>query len=489
MENDINDDPYESEIEIVRPKSLWFRFLKCFQSREKLKYRPRKKSIDEVHFKRLFQAKSNFGQTKEEKIFMKWWKNCYSQEYFQSFDQPQCQRTKSLTDSRTDETKIHSGNISSENFDSGFQSRESGFLSHDASSKASTPNSPNNEVLELQTIVSKDEESPIEQLNACEKRKNFYRQMEFHNVIEDDLTNFEEWIIPQTELSFGKKIVHQSNHSIFNGKWHGDVIIHMFNTSKPESKIDYLNNVSALMNIRHENIVSFMGWTPMYYDKMDIIITNPVRAISLYAARQSELTNNMSEAKKMSIVCQIAHALGYLHAKDIVHGRLCSRNVFLESKVQLSVLDYAVGQSNVVYSSPQLLNQINTASEPHYNENTSIQITKEDDIFAFGTLIFEIFAGFLPFDNEKPKSSLSLLTDISQKIKCDQIHDQLRNFPSNKAEKLKRVISACWHSQKHHRISLSELTANFTPGNCLVRRHSISEPQLDKILCSTYLNK
>ena len=70
MENDINDEPYESEIEIVRPKSLWFRFWKCFQSREKPKYRPRKKSIDEVHFKRLFQAKSNLGQTKEEKIFV-----------------------------------------------------------------------------------------------------------------------------------------------------------------------------------------------------------------------------------------------------------------------------------------------------------------------------------------------------------------------------------------------------------------------------------
>ena len=68
---------------------------------------------------------------------------------------------------------------------------------------------------------------------------------------------------------------------------------------------------------------------------------------------------------------QIAHALGYLHAKDIVHGRLCSRNVFLESKVQLSVLDYAAGQSNVVYSSPQLLNQINTAaneSEHNYSK-------------------------------------------------------------------------------------------------------------------------
>ena len=74
IENDIIDDPYESEIEIVRPKSLWFRFCKWFQSREKLKYRPRKKSTDEVHFKRLFQAKSNLGQTKEEKIIVSTYK-------------------------------------------------------------------------------------------------------------------------------------------------------------------------------------------------------------------------------------------------------------------------------------------------------------------------------------------------------------------------------------------------------------------------------
>ena len=52
---------------------------------------------------------------------------------------------------------------------------------------------------------------------------------------------------------------------------------------------------------------------------------------------------------------QVANALGYIHAKNITHGRLCSRNIFLEHKVQLSLLDYTIGQSNLVYSSPQLL--------------------------------------------------------------------------------------------------------------------------------------
>ena len=41
-----------------------------------------------------------------------------------------------------------------------------------------------------------------------------------------------------------------------------------------------------------------------------------------------------------------------------MHGRLCSKNIFLEHKIQLSLLDYAVGQSNTVYTSPQLLDQI-----------------------------------------------------------------------------------------------------------------------------------
>ena len=80
------------------------------------------------------------------------------------------------------------------------------------------------------------------------------------------------------------------------------------------------------------------------------------------------LWSHISSLEKKIFLFQIAHALGYLHAKDIVHGRLCSRNVFLESKVQLSVLDYSVGHSNVVYSSPQLLNQINTASKHHYSK-------------------------------------------------------------------------------------------------------------------------
>ena len=60
---------------------------------------------------------------------------------------------------------------------------------------------------------------------------------------------------------------------------------------------------------------------------------------------------------KMAVCSGVAHAIGYLHAKNIVHGRISSKNVFLEPKVQLSLLDYAGDQSNIIYSSPQIILQ------------------------------------------------------------------------------------------------------------------------------------
>ena len=36
--------------------------------------------------------------------------------------------------------------------------------------------------------------------------------------------------------------------------------------------------------------------------------------------------------------------MSYLHSRGIVHGRLNSRNIFLESKVKLSILDHSMVQ-------------------------------------------------------------------------------------------------------------------------------------------------
>ena len=78
-------------------------------------------------------------------------------------------------------------------------------------------------------------------------------------------------------------------------------------SSDKKSVETYYDKVKALMHIRHENIVSFMGASASNQNDGDLksyaIITNPVRAESLYS--RSENLSSMYVATKMSIACQV----------------------------------------------------------------------------------------------------------------------------------------------------------------------------------------
>ena len=92
------------------------------------------------------------------------------------------------------------------------------------------------------------------------------------------------------------------------------------------------------------------------------IVTSAVRADSLHRRCLSSSSSwnsrrpQLSVERKVCVARQLSNALGYLHSRGVAHGRLSAHNVFLESKVQLSLIDYAQGASNAVYSSPQVHN-------------------------------------------------------------------------------------------------------------------------------------
>ena len=53
----------------------------------------------------------------------------------------------------------------------------------------------------------------------------------------------------------------------------------------------------------------------------------------------------MSLHTRVNIVRQIAQGLGYLHAKGLVMRKLNSRNLHLEPKVKLSLMDYGMTEA------------------------------------------------------------------------------------------------------------------------------------------------
>ena len=53
----------------------------------------------------------------------------------------------------------------------------------------------------------------------------------------------------------------------------------------------------------------------------------------------------MSLHSRVSVVRQIAQAMGYLHAKGIVMKKLNSKNIYLEPKVKLCLMDYSMTET------------------------------------------------------------------------------------------------------------------------------------------------
>jgi serine/threonine protein kinase len=280
-----------------------------------------------------------------------------------------------------------------------------------------------------------------------------------------------EWFILPEELTFFNRVVDGGafGHDVFQGRWHGDVVIHSIGSTSPTEVRSFLKQVRDLTQIRHENLVNYMGASVLEGSPVYNIVTNPVKAESLHARLTSMCSPKLDLTYMVSVAKQLANAIGYLHAKSIVHGRISTRNVFLENKVQLSLLDYAVGIPNTAYSSPQVLCKKKTGTEVVVYQGK----TETDDIFAFGTLLLKLFSSPPQAEDENEEV-------IASRIRSGGLPKALSNLTST-TERLRRLIKRCWEWDPSRRPTFATMTSQFAPGCCLLRRQSTSEPSLDQI--------
>lgn len=121
-----------------------------------------------------------------------------------------------------------------------------------------------------------------------------------------------------------------------------------------------------------------------------------------YSMRKGPLLHEIIHCKerrvllpnKISIMHQIAQGMGYLHAKGIIHKRLNSSNIIVESKVKICLMDQGYYSSNeskngyacvprghLTYISPELMKTVKI-EPPHIHFEQSH--SQESDIYSFG---------------------------------------------------------------------------------------------------------
>lgn len=129
---------------------------------------------------------------------------------------------------------------------------------------------------------------------------------------------------------------------------------------------------------------------------------------------------------------QAAQALVFCHASAVLHGDINCSNIFLDKQLNLRLGDFAGSSidnapASICYSTTHQLPTSDSSSD-----SEEVFITKETEIFAFGSTLYEMVTGRPPY-GDKPDSEVELLF-------------RSREFPQfHNATILGSVITKCWN--------------------------------------------
>ncbi|XP_045448169.1 kinase suppressor of Ras 2 [Melitaea cinxia] len=256
-----------------------------------------------------------------------------------------------------------------------------------------------------------------------------------------------EWDIPYDELKLFEVIGTGRFGTVYRGSWHGAVavkLLHVNALSDHSVPLDtFKHEVATFRKTRHENLVLFMG-ACMKPPRL-AIVTSLCKGMTLYThihLRKDKFTAN----KSVIVAQQISQGMGYLHARGIIHKDLKTKNIFLEngkvvitdfglfSVTKLCFGNNARGDSLGIppgwlcYLAPELVR----ALRPH--ASLHLPFSKCTDVYAFGTVWYELLCGEYPFKGQPPEA---IIWQVGKGVK-----QSLANMQASRD--IKDILMLCW---------------------------------------------
>ncbi|NWY70901.1 KSR1 Kinase, partial [Erithacus rubecula] len=270
----------------------------------------------------------------------------------------------------------------------------------------------------------------------------------------------QEWDIPFEQIQLGDPIGQGRWGKVYKGKWHGEVAIRLLEidgNNQDHLKL-FKKEVMNYRQTRHENVVLFMGacMNPPHL----AIITSFCKGRTLHSfVRDPKISLDINKTRQ--IAQEIIKGMGYLHAKGIVHKDLKSKNVFYDNG-KVVITDFGLfGISGVVqegrrenelklphdwlcYLAPEIVREM----APGKDED-KLPFSKAADIYAFGTVWYELQAREWPFRSQ-PAEAL-----IWQIGSGDGVRQVLASASLGK--EVNEILSACWAFDLSERPSFTVL--------------------------------
>ncbi|XP_074272168.1 protein STRUBBELIG-RECEPTOR FAMILY 3-like isoform X2 [Silene latifolia] len=231
------------------------------------------------------------------------------------------------------------------------------------------------------------------------------------------------------------------------------------NTTSRQSEHEFVQLVSLISQIQHENVVELIGYCSDYGQR--ILVYEYCNNATLYdQLHVDEIHSKLSWSARVKIALGAARALQYLHETCqpvIVHMNFKSVNILLDDKFKPLISDCGLAP---LLDSSYTAQSLSGYGAPELELGT---YTLQSDVFSFGVVMLELLTGRKSYDSARPRGEQFLVRwAIPQLHDIDALSKMVDpslqgSYPSKSLSRFADIISLCVQGEPEFRPPMSEI--------------------------------
>jgi serine/threonine protein kinase len=270
----------------------------------------------------------------------------------------------------------------------------------------------------------------------------------------------ETWQIDAAELELGQVLGEGAFGVVRRGEWRGRscAVKQIKKTAIGDAKAvaDFEAEIGRMSSLQpHENVVQLYGVVELANGDVGAVVEFCAQgslADALYGGKPRDFSDDQLRRVAYDAACGLMH----LHMHKIIHRDVAARNVLLAGEKDLVAKVSDFGMARDIEGGESGAEQQTTASigpirwmAPEQLERTAY--SRASDVFAFGVLLYEIFARSAPWPG---LSNVHVITAVLKGTRM--------TVPDAAAE-FRTLMDQCWTEDPRARPSMQDVMQSLKP--------------------------